>query len=664
MRALDKVLAAIGEGNYSAAGDGYSCRCPAHDDNSPSLTITPKPGKVLLHCHAGCTFEQIVSALGLQESDTFDEESAAIPPSKKQKKRHATCDDAIAAVRWSVQQDGKEVVDVIPYPYVDGNSRPFGCSVRFNFADGSKTFRQVHVDGDAWLSGAGDELWPLYLLNEIPDDGDIFVHEGEKSADAGMRRGLPSIASKGGSKAATQTDWSSIAGRDVVILPDNDAPGECYAKEITKILHGLTPPASVKVVRHKRRPEEGGDFADLAEEARVDAPALKNVFEFLAAEAPTEPVEKVITLVEPRRGLLIQSFDDIEERETNWLWKNRIIVGGLAIITGPVGNTKSLLTIDLATRVSLGSRHPDGSGNCPHGEVLMFGHEDAPNEIIKPRLVAAGADCSHIYFVHGVVGDITKDEPEDAQRLRLENEIEVVRQTLKQMTNVKMLVFDPLPEFVGGDHNSAAEVRSALMPLAKVAQEFNIAVVAICHQNKKQGLSAVQTIAGSGGFTQVARTVLCVINDPDDDDKTFTRQRLMVVAKSNYGGMGEAQGYRLADRGNDRVAIEWLPGIVDIDAEDVIKRSRMQEDGRNKTDKRDAAVDDLRRMLSAGSMPAKAANDQMLKLGHSARQVRNAGDELTIDRKKGAPKEGWIWSLPEENQCRIGTCSFDEWSPQ
>ena len=51
----------------------------------------------------------------------------------------------------------------------------------------------------------------------------------------------------------------------------------------------------------------------------------------------------------------------------------------------------------------------------------MFGHEDAPNEIIKPRLVAAGADCSHIYFVHGVVGDITKDEPEDAQRLRLEN---------------------------------------------------------------------------------------------------------------------------------------------------------------------------------------------------------------------------------------------------
>jgi len=662
MKALDKILAAIGEGNYRPAGDGYSCRCPAHDDNSPSLSITPKDGKVLLHCHAGCSFEQILSSLGLQKNDIFDSYRAvAVPP--KQKKRHATCDNAIAAVRWSVEQNGRKVINVVPYPYVDKNGKPFGCSVRFNLADGSKTFRQVHRDGDAWLSGAGSKPWPLYLLNEIPSDGIIYIHEGEKAADAGVRCGLPSIASKGGSKAAAQTDWSSLAGREVVILPDNDSPGESYAAELTAILHSLAPPASVKVVRHKRRPSGGGDFADLAEEAGEDAPHLKDVIEFLSVEAPTEAVAKVVTPGESNRGLLIQSFDDIEERETNWLWKNRIIIGGLTIITGPVGNTKSLLTIDLATRVSLGSRHPDGSGNCPQGEVLMFGHEDAPNEIIKPRLVSAGANCSHIYFVHGVVSDIAKDEAEDAQRLRLESEIEVVRQTLRRMTNVKMLVFDPLPEFVGGDHNSAAEVRSALMPLAKVAQEFDIAVVAICHQNKKQGLSAVQTIAGSGGFTQVARTVLCVINDPDDDDKTFTRQRLMVVAKSNYGGMGEAQGYRLADRGNDRVAIEWLPDIMDLDAEDVIKRSRMQDDGRRKTDKRDAAVDDLRRILSAGSMPAKTANDQMLKLGHSARQIRNAGDELAIDRKKGAPKEGWIWSLPEDNQSRTGMCTFNEWSP-
>ena len=200
MKALDRILAAIGEGNYRPAGDGYSCRCPAHDDNSPSLSITPKDGKVLLHCHAGCSLEQILSSLGLNKGDLFDDDGAAISSSKKQKKRHATCDDAIAAVRWSVEQNGRKVIDVVPYPYVDKNGKPFGCSVRFNFADGSKTFRQVHRDGDAWLSGAGSKPWPLYLINEIPSDGIIYIHEGEKAADAGVRCGLPSIPAKAGAK--------------------------------------------------------------------------------------------------------------------------------------------------------------------------------------------------------------------------------------------------------------------------------------------------------------------------------------------------------------------------------------------------------------------------------------------------------------------------------
>ena len=666
MRALDKVLAAIGEGNYNAAGDGYSCRCPAHDDNSPSLTITPKPGKVLLHCHAGCTFEQIVSALGLQKSDTFDVENVVIAPPKKQKKRHATCDDAIAAVRWSVERDGKEVVDVIPYPYVGGNSRPFGCSVRFNFADGSKTFRQVHVEGDAWLSGAGDELWPLYLSDEIPDDGVIYLHEGEKSADAGMRCGLPSIASKGGSKAATQTDWSSIAGRDVVLLPDNDTAGEKFVAKVTTLLHALDPPATVKVVRLKARPPEGGDLADILEQYK-EPELVKDAVEGTAAGESVVPVAspKNSTAVAkpsdpsgPR--LLVRMFDEIEERETNWLWKNRIIIGGLTIVTGPVGNTKSTFCIDLAARVSLSQRHPDNSGMCPGGEVLWFGHEDAPNEIMKPRLVASGADCSKIGFVDGVVSAQDGDDPEMAQRLRLEAEIDLLRATLQHMNDVKMLVFDPLPEFIGGDHNSAAEVRSALMPLNKLAQEFGIAVVAVCHQNKKQGLSAVQTIAGSGGFTQVARTVLCVINDPDDEDKTATRRRFMVVAKSNYGGMGQAQAYRLADRKNDQMAVEWESFVFDdIDSEDLIKRSRTNEDGRRNTVKRDAAVDDMHQILSNGPLETNAIDDKMAQLGHSKYAIRQARSQLELVK---VPRERNTdphrWQLSED---QAGTFTVDNW---
>ncbi|QSA98616.1 hypothetical protein [Methylococcus sp. EFPC2] len=50
----------------------FLARCPAHDDRSPSLGIRETDdGRVLLKCWAGCSFEQITSAIGLSVSDLF-----------------------------------------------------------------------------------------------------------------------------------------------------------------------------------------------------------------------------------------------------------------------------------------------------------------------------------------------------------------------------------------------------------------------------------------------------------------------------------------------------------------------------------------------------------------------------------------------------------------
>ena len=54
------------------SGKGWIACCPAHDDRNPSLSITDgDDGKVLLHCHAGCSVDQIVSAAGLDLKDLF-----------------------------------------------------------------------------------------------------------------------------------------------------------------------------------------------------------------------------------------------------------------------------------------------------------------------------------------------------------------------------------------------------------------------------------------------------------------------------------------------------------------------------------------------------------------------------------------------------------------
>lgn len=44
-------------------GKGYICCCPAHDDRTPSLSITDADNKILFHCFAGCTYEEVICAL-------------------------------------------------------------------------------------------------------------------------------------------------------------------------------------------------------------------------------------------------------------------------------------------------------------------------------------------------------------------------------------------------------------------------------------------------------------------------------------------------------------------------------------------------------------------------------------------------------------------------
>ncbi len=57
-------------GKLSRTPNGWQARCPAHDDENPSLSVAlGERGRILLHCHAGCSFREIVSALGMRAAD-------------------------------------------------------------------------------------------------------------------------------------------------------------------------------------------------------------------------------------------------------------------------------------------------------------------------------------------------------------------------------------------------------------------------------------------------------------------------------------------------------------------------------------------------------------------------------------------------------------------
>lgn len=77
----DRVVAALRA--RGCRHNGKNWECPAHDDRNPSLSVTPAEGdngsgKVLLHCHAGCSVKEVCSALGLELSELFDGGSAQV----------------------------------------------------------------------------------------------------------------------------------------------------------------------------------------------------------------------------------------------------------------------------------------------------------------------------------------------------------------------------------------------------------------------------------------------------------------------------------------------------------------------------------------------------------------------------------------------------------
>jgi hypothetical protein len=72
------------------SGRGWIARCPAHTDKSPSLSIAESDdGKVLVHCFAGCSAYDVVTAVGLTLADLFPERLAPSSPADRQRARQA-----------------------------------------------------------------------------------------------------------------------------------------------------------------------------------------------------------------------------------------------------------------------------------------------------------------------------------------------------------------------------------------------------------------------------------------------------------------------------------------------------------------------------------------------------------------------------------------------
>ena len=215
-------------------GDRAQARCPCHDDKQASLTITKGRKSALIHCHAGCNFEDIIQKVGLKKQDLYFEER---PPGSswrayvegREHKRIEAVYNYVSAINGEYtftkirMQDKRMIYGVL-------------CNGRFTYGLGGKHRKDLKsVYGD------------LKALNKAIAEGKpVFIPEGEKDVDTLAKRGYTAITYGG------VNDWQSdfatlFKGAEVYILADNDEAGRKVANTILSDLKGIAKSARVIV---------------------------------------------------------------------------------------------------------------------------------------------------------------------------------------------------------------------------------------------------------------------------------------------------------------------------------------------------------------------------------------------------------------------------------
>ncbi len=108
---------------------------------------------------------------------------------------------------------------------------------RYEEPDGGKTFLLWRWTGSRWACGAPAKPFPLYNLPALMalPDAPVLVCEGEKCADIAANLFPNSVTvTSGGDNSAGVADWTPLAGRDVVVWPDHDAPGTTYCDAVVR----------------------------------------------------------------------------------------------------------------------------------------------------------------------------------------------------------------------------------------------------------------------------------------------------------------------------------------------------------------------------------------------------------------------------------------------
>jgi len=363
-------------------------------------------------------------------------------------------------------------------------------------------------------------------------------------------------------------------------------------------------------------------------------------------EAAGEPLERMVALAaKGQRELVLTAAADIVPRRVKWLWDHRLAMGSMSLNGGREGQGKTLLAVELAAKVSRGIL--DGEYRGQPRSVIIVTSEDAWDRTIVPRLMAAGADLSRVFRAQAKTAD------DVLTGLSLPHDFHLFEQKIEE-AKAALVILDPLLSRLDGnlDTHKDADARLALEPLVALAERTGTHIMGLIHVNKSETIDPLTSLMASRAFVAVARAVLFVMKDPEDDGA-----RLVGQPKNNLGrtdlptlrfSVDEVEVSKDPDDGKPITApkMRWLTDTTRTIEESLLALTKGTQAQSRRAEAERWLIAYLRQQPEA---EAKATDIEAAaaRVGHSANALRRAREGMkggVTTARRGFPSETF-WQL-------------------
>lgn len=353
---------------------------------------------------------------------------------------------------------------------------------------------------------------------------------------------------------------------------------------------------------------------------------------------------------QPRVGVLLRSFADIDDDVPMWAWthdnKGRIPVGAMTLFAGRPAAGKSTAARWFAAQVTNGTLPGEWYGT-PHN-VAYIAAEESPKYSVKPSLRAAGADVARVFFPEAVT---VAEDGETTSYHRIPASAMSALASELRAADVRLVIVDPLMSVLGDgvDAHRSNEVREHLTPWMNLAEQIDGVVLGIVHLNKSGNGDVVAGINGSSAFGELARAAFGFSKDPESADG----DRVMSQEKNSLGAEDLALTYRLAPvpvtTASGRTA--EMPrfdivGTSDRTVGDILRcknQGGYDSDGDDSDEVRMVVLDYLE--SQGGEAPAGDVLKATRDAGLSDQTVKNRRKQIGVQTRRATGGPGFVWSL-------------------